>query len=104
MSKTTKTPAASTVEFEQAVKELEKLCGKRRQPLKEAKGGFAFHLDAPKARSFKLDQVHADFRKRGCFVFDTDPAREKTRIAILPRGRQVRGDSCHGHRRAQLEP
>jgi len=78
------TEAAKRPDYEQAVAELEKLCGKKRRPLPEAKGGFALHLDPAKARAFKLEKVHTDFLKRGFYVFDTDPGREKCRIAILP--------------------
>lgn len=90
MSKTkkTKTPsfteAAKRPEYELAVAALEKICGKRRRPLKEASGGFLLYLDAGKAKSFKLEKVHTDFLKRGCYVFDTDPGCEKNCIAILP--------------------
>jgi hypothetical protein len=76
--------AAQRPEFQRAVADLEKLCGEGRRPLKEAKGGFAFYLSPPIAKSLKLHKVHANFLQRGCYVFDTDPAMEKSRVAILP--------------------
>jgi hypothetical protein len=76
--------AAKRPEYVRAIAELEKLCGKRRRPISEANGGFALYLDSAKARSFKLEKVHTDFIKRGCYVFDMDPGREKNCIGILP--------------------
>jgi hypothetical protein len=78
------TEAAKRPEYERAVADLEKLCGKRRRPMKEAKGGFVLCLDAAKAKSFKLEKINADFLKRGCYVFDTEAGRDKNRIGILP--------------------
>src|SRR5262245_15986403 len=69
--------------FKSAVADLEKLCGSKARPLKDAKGGFMCTLHPSKKKSFKLEKVQADFLKRGAFVVNTE-ATEKGPIGILP--------------------
>ena len=75
--------AAKTAEFQRAVGDLEQLCGSRRRPMNDVPGGFALNLTPGKAKSFKLEKVHTDFLRRGCYVFNSD-VNDTKRLAILP--------------------
>lgn len=77
------TKTAEDTAYAQAVTDLERLCGIRRRAMKGVQHGFIFPLTTAKARAFKLEKVQYDFLKRGCYVFNTDPA-DENRIAILP--------------------
>ena len=74
---------AKDQQYEQAATDLGRLLGVPRRSLAGVKGGFVFQLTAAKARSLKLEKLHSDFLKRGCYVLSIDPA-DDGRIAILP--------------------
>jgi hypothetical protein len=77
------TGSAKNPKYQQAVVELERLYGARRKSLAGINGAFVFHVNVAKAKSLKLEKLHSDFLKRGCYVFSIDPA-DDDRIAILP--------------------
>src|SRR4051812_35414157 len=77
------TTAAESPDYRRAVADLGELCGGPRRRMRDPAGGFTFHLDPGKQKSFKLDQVHTDFLNRGCYVFDADPVAHH-RVGILP--------------------
>ena len=73
--------AAKGPKFVKALSELETLCGTRPQPLEQVEGGFTFHIQTGK--TIGLEKVHADFLKKGCYVFSPDTTFEN-RIGALP--------------------
>ncbi len=75
--------AAKRKEYEAALVKLEKLCGSKRQPFKQAEDGFTFHVHSDKQPSFDLKKVHMGFLKEGFYVFHPHPENEQT-LAILP--------------------
>lgn len=75
--------AAKSKEYDAALVKLEKLCGSKRQPFKQAEGGFTLHVHSDKQSAFDLKKVHAGFLKEGFYVFHTMPENEQT-VAVLP--------------------
>ena len=73
--------AAKNAKFVKALSELEALCGTKPQPLDQVSGGFVLHVQTGK--KIELEKVHADFLKKGCYVFSPDTTFEN-RIGVLP--------------------
>lgn len=65
--------------YQDAVAQLETLCGTRAHPLDKSRPEVSLHLDS--RRPFDLEKVQTDFLKKGFFVFATNT--ESSRIAIL---------------------
>ena len=74
---------AKRPEYQLALDDLEALCGNLRRPMDARAGGFIFTVLPRKKKSFRLDRVHRDFLKRGCYVFRTSLT-DPERIAVLP--------------------